>query len=273
MAVRLGHEKLHVYQRALRFVGWAQEVLAAIDHRAAVADHLDRASESIVESIANGNSRRSAGDRDRFFDVAVGSGLECAACLDVCACKDLIPSELQVDGKTQLRSIVNMTIRLRESESPSVHETPGTYGTDTDGIPVGFFAHEGLDVYRVALELVTVLDRLVCDVAMGGRYSARLDKDCTSVVLNIAEGNGRFCRLDHRRFIDIAHTSAMGVASGLDVLAARGMVAGEQIGGAKGVLVRLVPLLLGLRGYLDEADEGASGATWASVEAPSSSRS
>ena len=39
----------------------------------------------------------------------------------------------------------------------------------------------------------------------------------TSILLNIAEGNGRYAELDHRRFLDIAEGSAVKVAAYLDL--------------------------------------------------------
>ena len=77
------------------------------------------------------------------------------------------------------------------------------------------------------------------------------------MVLNIAEGNGRFSEADQVRFLDIAHTSAMRVAACLDLLVARRQVEVHQIEDGKQILARIVPLLLGLRGYLDDQpDQG-----------------
>jgi len=112
MTTPLGHEKLRVYQRALRFASWVHNTIAAIGRRAAV-EHLDGASESIVENIAIGNSRREAGDRKRYFEIAMGSGLESAACLDICCCLGLIGSETQIRGKEQLVQIVRMLVGMR----------------------------------------------------------------------------------------------------------------------------------------------------------------
>ena len=80
----LGHEKLRVYRRGLDYVTWSHPVLAGTEQSSVVLDHWIRAAESILENIANGNSRRSRADRNHYFDVASGSSLECAACLDIC---------------------------------------------------------------------------------------------------------------------------------------------------------------------------------------------
>ena len=77
------HEKLDVYREAIAFCGWSGELLATVTAKAAVKDQLDRASTSIPLNIAEGNGKFSARDRGRFLEIARGSALECAACLDV----------------------------------------------------------------------------------------------------------------------------------------------------------------------------------------------
>jgi len=248
---QFGHEKLNVYQRAVAFVACACERLPEMKPKPAVYDHLHRASESIVESIAAGNSLWSAGQRNRHFDVAYGSGLECAACLDVCAAKNLISTEQAVSGKSELRDIVRMVLGLRRSQDAEVGEEPREYKAcrDPESEPV-YFNHERLDVYQRALEFVAWVDALLTANDMGARYANKLDRTSTSVVLNIAEGNGRFEQLDHRRFIDIAHTSALQAASCLDVLVARNRLEAESIGRGKHLLLRVVSMLMGMRRYL-----------------------
>jgi len=247
MGVGLGHEKLQVYQRALEYVGWTQTALAGIDHSAVVLDHWDRAAESIVENIANGNSRRTRSDRNQYFDVAIGSALECAACLDICRCREMISDDTRMQGKKMLQPIVSMTIALREAESAYVREelAPGSaWKYDGD------FAHERLDAYKVALELVVWFHRSLGQADIGAVNMKHLDKCTTSLVLNIAEGNGRFAAADQARFLDIAHTCGMRVAACLDMLVARRQVQDTQIAMGKQILSRVVPLVLGLRGYL-----------------------
>jgi len=255
MGLALGHEKLRVYQRGLDYASWTHAALTTIEHTAAVLDHWDRAAESIVENLANGNSRHAAADRNRYFDVAFGSALECAACLDICVCKKLITIERQAEGKASLQEIVRMTIGLRKSRSSYVKEEREAYITRQNAEI--YFAHEGLDVYKVALKLIVWLVGFLDVTDFGASYATRLDKWTTSLVLNIAEGNGRFSEADQVRFLDIAHTSAMRVAACLDLLVARGQVKVRQIEDGKQILARIIPLPLGLRGYLDEqTDEG-----------------
>src|SRR5947207_6782236 len=51
------------------------------------------ASTSIPLNIAEGNGKFSAKDRARFFEMARGSALECAACLDVLLVRKLTKEE------------------------------------------------------------------------------------------------------------------------------------------------------------------------------------
>ena len=121
MKTRFDHEKLNVYQEAIRFVSWTDELLQGIPKNLAVHNQMDRASTSIPLSIAEGNCKYTAADRCRFFDIARGSALECAACLDVLVAKKRIG---QADsGKEILVRIVSMLVGLIRSTSPCrVHE-------------------------------------------------------------------------------------------------------------------------------------------------------
>jgi four helix bundle protein len=112
MKIYFDHEKLDVYREAIDFCGWVGDFLAATPAKAAAKDQLDRASTSIPLNIAEGNGKFSAKDRARFLEVARGSALECAACLDVLFVRTLV-SEQQVAGqKEKLARIVQMLIGL-----------------------------------------------------------------------------------------------------------------------------------------------------------------
>ena len=106
------HEKLDAYQDAIAFCGWVGEFLGAISAKAAAEDQLDRASTSIPLNITEGNGKFSTRDRARFFEVARGSALECAACLDVLVVRKLATSEQVVPSKERLARIVQMLIGL-----------------------------------------------------------------------------------------------------------------------------------------------------------------
>ena len=112
MKIYFDHEKLDVYQEAIAFCGWIGEFLTAISSKAAAKDQLDRASTSIPLNIAEGNGKFSSKDRARFFEVARGSALECAACLDVLLVRKLAKDEQVILAKEQLGRIVQMLIGL-----------------------------------------------------------------------------------------------------------------------------------------------------------------
>jgi hypothetical protein len=60
------HEKLTVYQRALEFACWSQDLTESLTKRTSTRDHLERAGDSIALNIAEGNGKFSQKDRARF---------------------------------------------------------------------------------------------------------------------------------------------------------------------------------------------------------------
>ncbi len=84
------HEKLNVYQSAIQFIGWASELLSELPRSCAVHIQLERAMTSIPLNIAEGNGKYTPANRCRFFDIARGSALECAACLDVMVARNFV---------------------------------------------------------------------------------------------------------------------------------------------------------------------------------------
>ena len=106
------HEKLDVYRLAIEFCAWTGEFLSKTSAKAAAKDQLDRASTSIPLNIAEGNGKFSARDRARFLEIARGSALECAACLDVLVARKLAKlTEIQNEKETLAR-IVQMLIGM-----------------------------------------------------------------------------------------------------------------------------------------------------------------
>jgi four helix bundle protein len=93
MKTYFDHEKLDVYQESIAFCGWVGELLEQISAKEAAKDQLDRASTSLPLNIAEGNGKFSTVDRARFLEIARGSALECAACLDVLVARKLVTLE------------------------------------------------------------------------------------------------------------------------------------------------------------------------------------
>ena len=111
------HEKLMVYQESIRFVAWTNDLLESIPKSLAAYNQLDRASTSVPLNIAEGNGKHTAADRCKFFDIARGSALECAACLDVLVAKKKIEAKNADKGKDLLVKVVSMLVGLIRSNS------------------------------------------------------------------------------------------------------------------------------------------------------------
>jgi four helix bundle protein len=136
MKIYFDHEKLDVYREAVAFCGWVGELLPAMSSKAAAKDQLDRASTSIPLNIAEGNGKFSSKDRARFFEVARGSALECAACLDVLLVRKLAMEGQVVLAKERLSRIVQMLIgllrRFSERAGDVLREEESDYSIDHD---------------------------------------------------------------------------------------------------------------------------------------------
>jgi len=127
------HEKLDVYREAIAFCGWVGKLLSEISVKAAAKDH--RASTSLPLNIAEGNGKFSDADRSRFLEIARGSALECAACLDVLVARNLIATERIVPAKEQLVRIVNMLMGMLKrfsGRAEFLREDEGTYPNEYD---------------------------------------------------------------------------------------------------------------------------------------------
>jgi four helix bundle protein len=112
MKSQFDHEKLRAYQESLRFIAWAGPIIENLPAKLSARDQLERASTSIVLNIAEGNGKRSHLERCRFFDIARGSIVECAACLDVLTVRGKIDSAVAASGKEILIAIVSMVAGL-----------------------------------------------------------------------------------------------------------------------------------------------------------------
>ncbi len=131
------HEKLRAYREALRFAGWAGPVIESLPQRLAARDQLDRASTSVVLNIAEGNGKRQPRDRCRYLDIARGSAVECAACLDVLVVRKQLSSAAAEEGKVVLLAVVSMVSGLIAHFAPEpfegrLEEPASIYGTENE---------------------------------------------------------------------------------------------------------------------------------------------
>ncbi len=126
-----------------------------------------------------------------------------------------------------------------------------------DGDMEGGLGHEKLRVYQRGLDHAAWMHTVLAGIDQSAVVLYHWARAAESIRENIAEGNGRFSEADQTRFLDIAHTCAMRVAACLDVLVVRRQVQSQQIAESKQLLARVVPLVLGLRGYHDDSEPKA----------------
>jgi len=126
------HEKLTVYQRALDFARWSQTLIESITKKTSTRDHLERAGDSIALNIAEGNGKFSGRDRARFFQIAHGSALESAACLDLFVARQCCENAAIVEGKALLEEIVRMLFKLLDNLGCRVADDWSEYGIEIE---------------------------------------------------------------------------------------------------------------------------------------------
>jgi four helix bundle protein len=108
------------------------------------------------------------------------------------------------------------------------------------------FDHEKLEVYQESLALVSWLEPLLQKLPKAIAVRDQLDRASTSIVLNLAEGNGKYTSSDHCRFFDISRGSTLECAAALDVLVSQGRCESVVIEPGKERLRRIVSMLVGL---------------------------
>jgi four helix bundle protein len=119
--------KLDVYQVSVKFLPLAAAIADSLPSRyASLADQLRRASLSISLNIAEGSGKTSGPDQRRFFSIARGSAMECAAILDACNALTLIDKLQAEEADRLLLSAVRMLSKMcRPSQGPSPRPSPG----------------------------------------------------------------------------------------------------------------------------------------------------
>ena len=115
------------------------------------------------------------------------------------------------------------------------------------------FSHENLDVYRVAIKYahwVFVISKEMRGINRHARD--QLLRASQSILLNIAEGNGKATEGDRRHFFEVARGSALECAATQDILEIYGAIGAEENAKAKDLLDRIVAMLtrMGGRGYV-----------------------
>jgi four helix bundle protein len=103
------HEKFEAYQLAIQFTHVALQCLDELPPgNGPLRDQLRRAAFSVPLNIAEGTGKNGRSDRVRFYAIARGSAMECAAICDILAMiHPPLRSKAEV-AKTTLKSIVNI---------------------------------------------------------------------------------------------------------------------------------------------------------------------
>ena len=110
---------------------------------------------------------------------------------------------------------------------------------------MNFFDHEKLDVYRVALEFVVLVDGIIEHLPVGKGYLAdQLKRACSSIPLNIAEGAGEYSGNEKIRFYRMAKRSVTECASILDVCHRLRVIKETEYTKGRELLIRVVSMLI-----------------------------
>lgn len=108
----LAFQNLDVYRCAIRVLALCAQLVDQLPRGcSALGDQLRRASLSIPLNIAEGSGRPSSADAARFYGMARGSAMECAAILDACAAIGFDP-ELRREAAALLVRVVGMLSKM-----------------------------------------------------------------------------------------------------------------------------------------------------------------
>jgi len=231
---KFSFQNLRVYNDLTRFIASSEEVVSDWDKAHAIVDHFQRASEGAIVCLAEACRHQRLPAKQHAIDCSAGSILECAACFDIARIKGLCRDAEATAVKNQLGSVFRQLVALRHSwEKLEIQE-------EESGYEVTYvFNHERLEVYQLSLQVneklvvMHILERLP-----RGDFR-RLDEPAASLLLNIAEGNGRFAHYDHSRFLEIANQATTRLAARLDVCALRDKIEKEAADGVVGLLVSI----------------------------------
>ena len=110
------------------------------------------------------------------------------------------------------------------------------------------FDHERLEVYKLQLQFIAWVTDLLEEMEHQSSRKTRgvcrhLDEASVSVLLNIAEGNGKRQRQVRVKFFDDARGSATECAACLDALVAKHACTPDRVQSGKAMLERVVSML------------------------------
>jgi four helix bundle protein len=110
---KFSHEKLDVYRLSVDFLTSVRVLGKEVPlGNADLFSQLRRASSSICLNIAEGAGKYTQLDKKRFYGIARGSAMGCAAVLDVLEASELLPKVILDPHRATLVRIVSMLSKL-----------------------------------------------------------------------------------------------------------------------------------------------------------------
>ena len=108
----------------------------------------------------------------------------------------------------------------------------------------GKFDHEKLEVFGIAQEFAALADDMAAKLPKGRGYLAnQIRRASLSVVLNLAEGAGKYSPADKATFYLRARGSACECSAALDYMSRLGLAKAEQRDQARALLLSITRLL------------------------------
>lgn len=108
------------------------------------------------------------------------------------------------------------------------------------------FGHEKLTVYEKALDFVHVRRKLLDRVSRRVIACDHLDRGAESILLNIAEGNGRFSVADQMKFLRTAYKATVQSAALIDLSTSDSPSIASEIPEGLGMLRQIAAMLTSL---------------------------
>jgi four helix bundle protein len=108
----LSFQGLHAHQRAIDFFAFVVRLPPPPRGFADLGDQLRRAAQSVPANIAEGAGRSTPLDAARFYAIARGSAMECAAHIDCYLRIDAIDERKYAEAFALLEQIVAMLTKL-----------------------------------------------------------------------------------------------------------------------------------------------------------------
>ena len=111
----MNHQKLICYGRLLEVAKRMPTLESRIPRgNTYIVDQIKRALSSAILNLAEGNSRFSNRERNRFFDISIASIAEVSAAIDIVFAYGYIPACINREYKEELTIAYSMIMKLKK---------------------------------------------------------------------------------------------------------------------------------------------------------------